>query len=80
MPPQAPALHPPEPSYHYGKPYNLQKYVEFMTGQITELLTQYGPVAGISYKQGLLGTEDFIAPEHKSVPLAVHSSLLGALG
>lgn len=51
-----------------------------MTGQITELLTQYGPVAGISYKQGLLGTEDFIAPEHKSVPLAVHSSLLGALG
>ena len=37
---RAPALHPPEPSYHYGKPYNLQKYVEFMTGQITELLTQ----------------------------------------
>ncbi len=73
-----------------------QKYVDFMTAQITELLTGYGPIAAIwldgigtarqyqdvlrtqalydhihslqpqvlvSYKQGLLGTEDFMAPE-----------------
>ena len=77
----------------------MQIYVEFMKNQITELLTNYGPVAAIwldgigtprtrkdkihlfkcqelydhihaqqpqvmvSYKQSLLGTEDFMAPE-----------------
>ncbi len=79
--------------------YDMNEYVEFVKEQITELLTNYGPVAGIwldgigipvsgdyrrfkcdelyalirklqpqtlvSYKQGLLGTEDFFAPEHK---------------
>jgi len=93
----------PEPDPHYatGKDHDLQIYVEFMKGQITELLTNYGPVAAIwldgiatpasrpekvhlfhceelydhihsmqaqvllSYKQGLLGTEDFRAPERK---------------
>jgi alpha-L-fucosidase len=79
----------------------LQKYVAFMKAQITELLTNYGPIAAIwldgiavplsrkerlgewhlpelfglirslqpqvlvSYKQGLIGTEDFLAPERK---------------
>lgn len=96
-----PAYDPPEPSYAYGKDHDLQKYLDFMTAQITELLTQYGAVAGIwldgiavplsgersrfkcqelydhihrlqpqvlvSYKQGLLGTEDFLTPEHKPV-------------
>ncbi|MGJ8652423.1 MAG: alpha-L-fucosidase [Opitutaceae bacterium] len=91
----------PEPNYAYGKDHDLQKYLDFMTAQVTELLTQYGPVAAIwldgigvpfsgdkskfkaqelydhihslqpqvliSYKQGLLGTEDFFAPEHKVV-------------
>ena len=105
----------PEQSYVAGKEHNLQKYVDFMTGQITELLTQYGPVAGIwldgigvtmngptaqfhvqdlydrihslqpqvlvSYKQGLLGTEDFLTPEHKSIanpkgtPMEVNTTL-----
>ncbi|MCX7013252.1 MAG: alpha-L-fucosidase, partial [Candidatus Sumerlaeota bacterium] len=94
-----PEYDPPEPSYAYGKAHDLQKYVDFMAAQIRELLTQYGPVAGIwldgigvlhtgdyskfrcqelydmihatqpqalvSYKQGLLGTEDFFTPEHK---------------
>ena len=79
------------------KNVDYQKYVDFMTAQITELLTNYGPIAAIwldgigttrklgkgtlktqelydhirslqpqvlvSYKQGLLGTEDFMAPE-----------------
>jgi len=97
-----PDYNPPEPSYKYGKEHDLQKYLDFMTGQITELLTNYGPVAAIwldgiatplsgdrtkfhcqelydhihslqpqvlvSYKQGLLGTEDFFAPERKAVP------------
>jgi alpha-L-fucosidase len=92
-----PDYDPPEPSYAYGKEHDLQKYLDFMTAQIKELLSNYGPVAGIwldgiavprmgdkskfkcqelydmihaaqpqtlvSYKQGLLGTEDFFAPE-----------------
>ncbi len=96
-----PKYAPPEPSYAYGKDHDLQKYLDFMTAQVTELLTQYGPIAAIwldgiavplsgdrslfkcqelydlihrlqpqvlvSYKQGLLGTEDFFAPEHKAV-------------
>jgi alpha-L-fucosidase len=91
----------PEPSYAYGADHNLQIYLDFVTAQITELLTNYGPIAAIwldgiavplsgdkslfkcqelydlihslqpqvllSYKQGLLGTEDFYAPEHKAV-------------
>ena len=89
----------PEPSYAYGKEHDLQKYIDFMSAQITELLTNYGPIAGIwldgysvlasrdrskfqcqqlydlihslqpqvlvSYKQGMLGTEDFFAPERR---------------
>ena len=97
-----PKYDPPEPSYVTGDDHNLQLYLDFMTVQITELLTNYGPIAGIwldgiavpksgdwalfkcqelydlvhslqpqvlvSYKQGLLGTEDFVAPEHKALP------------
>jgi len=96
-----PQYDPPEPTYAYGQDHDLQKYLDFMTAQITELLTNYGPIAAIwldgiavplsgdrtkfkcqelydhihrlqpqvlvSYKQGLLGTEDFFAPEHKAV-------------
>jgi alpha-L-fucosidase len=96
-----PAYDPPEPSYHYGAAHDLGRYLDFLTAQITELLTNYGPVAGIwldgiavplsgdravfkcqelydhihrlqpqvlvSYKQGLLGTEDFVTPEHRAV-------------
>jgi len=109
-----PNYNPPDPAYAYGADHDLNKYVDFMTAQITELLTHYGPVAAIwldgigtpladktrgkpqkpnqvtnapefhcqqlydhihslqpqvlvSYKQGLLGTEDFFAPEHKAI-------------
>ena len=105
----------PEPSYAVGAEHDLQKYLDFMTAQVTELLTQYGPIASIwldgigvpftgdkskfkcqelydvihglqpqvlvSYKQGLLGTEDYFAPEHKAVanssgkPMEVCSTL-----
>lgn len=102
-----PQYDPPEPSYAYGKDHDLQKYLDFVTGQITELLSNYGPIAAIwldgiavplsgdrsrfrcqelydhihrlqpqvlvSYKQGLLGTEDFFAPERKAA-LAVANS------
>ncbi len=107
-----PEYDPQDPAYAYGKDHDLNKYVAFMKAQITELLTQYGPVASIwldgistplskkgkkhslprqagnapefhtqelydhihslqpqvlvSYKQGLLGTEDFFAPEHRA--------------
>ena len=96
-----PKYNPPDPAYAYGKNHHLEIYLDFMTKQITELLTQYGPIASIwldgiatplsgdrakfhcnelyshirslqpqvlvSYKQGLLGTEDYLAPEHKGV-------------
>ena len=98
-----PAYDPPEPAYATGKDHDLNKYLDFMRAQITELLTNYGPIAAIwldgistplsrrpripefkcqelydlihrlqpqvlvSYKQGLLGTEDFFAPEHKAI-------------
>jgi alpha-L-fucosidase len=96
-----PAYDPPEPSYATGKEHDLNKYLDFMRAQITELLTNYGPIAAIwldgiatplshkerlgewhlpelyahirslqpqvllSYKQGAIGTEDFLAPERK---------------
>ena len=94
----------------------MQIYVEFMKNQITELLTNYGPIGAIwldgfstpnsrkdkihlfkiqelydhihslqpqvlvSYKQGLLGTEDFKAPERNfkgtsEVPLELCDTL-----
>ncbi|MDF7825505.1 alpha-L-fucosidase [Pontiellaceae bacterium B12227] len=36
-----------EPFYKYGEDQDLQIYIEFMKNQITELLTNYGPVGGI---------------------------------
>ena len=88
-----------EPFYKYGTEHDLNIYLEFMSNQIQELLTNYGPIAGIwldghatpvsgdsrlfklpelyeqihlaqpqvlvSYKQGVIGTEDFLAPERK---------------
>ncbi len=96
-----PAYNPPESAYATGKEHDLNKYLDFMRAQITELLTNYGPIAAIwldgiatplsrkerlgewhlpelyahirslqpqvlvSYKQGAIGTEDFLAPERK---------------
>ncbi len=42
-----PEYDPPEASYKYGDEHDVNLYVEFMKNQITELLTNYGPVAGI---------------------------------
>ncbi len=112
-----PDYKPAEESYKYGEEHDLQIYVEFMKNQITELLTNYGPIGAIwldghatpasnrenlhlfkiqelydhihslqpqvlvSYKTGLLRTEDFKAPEHKwkgrptSMPVEVCNKL-----
>ncbi|MFC1765556.1 alpha-L-fucosidase [Planctomycetota bacterium] len=111
-----PKYDPPETYYKYGEEHDLQIYVEFMKNQITELLTNYGPIGAIwldgfstpnsrkekmhlfkiqelydhihslqpqvlvSYKQGLLGTEDFKAPERNfkgtsEVPLELCDTL-----
>jgi alpha-L-fucosidase len=110
-----PKYDPPEPTYATGAAHDLNKYLAFMEAQIDELLTQYGPVAGIwldgisvpksrdlklfrcqelydhihqmqpqvlvSYKQGLLGTEDFFTPEHKAIenpggkPMEINTTL-----
>lgn len=37
----------PEPCYKYGSEHDLDRYVDFMHEQLTELLTQYGPIASI---------------------------------
>ena len=37
----------PEPYYHYGKDHDLNRYIDFMHEQLTELLTNYGPIASI---------------------------------
>ena len=42
-----PEYDPPEPTYKTGDEHDLEIYIEFMRNQITELLTQYGPVGGI---------------------------------
>ena len=94
-----PEYDPPEPAYATGAAHSLDIYLAFMAAQIRELLTQYGPIAGIwldgvatprsgdksafrcdelyamirslqpqtlvAYKGGLIGTEDFYAPEHR---------------
>ncbi|QDU87907.1 Alpha-L-fucosidase [Pirellulimonas nuda] len=111
-----PDYDPRESHYKYGDEHDLQVYVEFMHNQITELLTNYGPIGAIwldghatpasrpnkmgqfkcqelydhihalqpqvlvSYKQGLLGTEDFRAPERNwkgesDVPLEICDTL-----
>lgn len=94
-----PEYDPPELTYKTGKEHDLNQYVQFISNQVTELLTRFPKAAGIwldgigvlntgpkekfrtqelydlvrslsphalvSYKQGLLGTEDFFTPEHK---------------
>jgi alpha-L-fucosidase len=42
-----PAYAPPEPTYATGPAHDLRYYLDYVTGQITELLTGYGPVAAI---------------------------------
>ena len=42
-----PEYDPPEPTYATGAAHDLNIYLDFMTAQITELLTSYGPIAGI---------------------------------
>jgi len=37
----------PEPTYAQGAAYDLNRYVEYVSAQIEELLTGYGPIAGI---------------------------------
>jgi alpha-L-fucosidase len=42
-----PDYDPPEPAYATGAAHDLNRYLDFMTAQITELLTRYGPIASI---------------------------------
>ena len=42
-----PKYNPRETFYKYGEEHDLQIYVEFMKKQITELLTDYGPIGAI---------------------------------
>lgn len=37
----------PEPYYKYGEDHDLNRYIDYMHEQLTELLTQYGPIASI---------------------------------
>jgi alpha-L-fucosidase len=92
-----PAYDPPDPWYTPRESYDFQRYLDYVSGGIRELLTNYGPVNGIwldgadvpvsgdkskfklpelyalirklqpqaliSYKYGVEGSEDFLAPE-----------------
>jgi len=42
-----PLYDPPEPRYHYGAEHDINRYIDFMHAQLTELLTNYGPIASI---------------------------------
>ena len=42
-----PAYWSDEPTYRKGADHDIRKYLDFMRAQITELLTNYGPIAGI---------------------------------
>ena len=42
-----PPYDPPEPTYAAGEGHDLEHYLAFMEAQITELLTNYGPIAAI---------------------------------
>lgn len=98
-----PHYDPPDPFYAYGNEYRFMNYLDYVTGHITELLTNYGLVAGvwldgaavphsgdkskfrlhelyalirvlqpqtlISYKWGVTGDEDFLAPEEPQIRL-----------
>jgi len=54
-----PEYDPPEPSYAYGSAHQLDRYLDFVTAQIRELLTGYGPIAGI-------WLDGIAVPEHVS--------------
>jgi alpha-L-fucosidase len=96
-----PAYDPPDPWYTPREKYDFRKYLDYVDAGITELLTKYGPVAGvwldgasipasgdrtrfrctdlyarirriqpqalISYKWGIEGSEDFLAPEKQQL-------------
>ncbi len=37
----------PEPTYAHGADYDLNRYIDYAHAQVEELLTRYGPIAGI---------------------------------
>ncbi|MCP5110080.1 MAG: alpha-L-fucosidase [bacterium] len=45
--PARPAYDPPDPWYASREEHDFNKYVEYANAQITELLTGYGPIAGL---------------------------------
>ncbi len=78
-----------EPFYKYGKEHDLNKYIDFMHEQFTELLTNYGPIASIwldGFSTPMNGpTEKFRIPEtyeliRKLQPQTLISSKWGYLG
>ena len=47
LPAARPDYQPPEPSYQWKQDADFGHYLEFVHGQLRELLTNYGPLAGI---------------------------------
>ncbi len=79
----------PEPAYAYGDEHDLQKYIDFMKRQVTELLTQYGPIASI-WLDGIavplngdtdaFGMQDFYDHVHSLQPQVLVSYKQGITG
>ncbi len=84
-----PPYDPPELAYHVGKQHQLQRYVDFIKGQILELLSRFPHIAGI-WLDGIAvpqhgPTEQFHIPElyaaiRESSPHALISYKQGITG
>jgi len=79
----------PEPRYAHGNDYDLQKYVDYASHQITELMTQYGPAAGLwldgaavpaTGDKSLFHLDDLYALIHRLQPQTLISYKWGITG
>lgn len=79
----------PEPAYAYGKNYDLNRYIDFAHAQIEELLTHYGPIAGVwldgvatplSGDRNKFRCQELYDKIHKLQPHALVSFKMGVTG
>jgi alpha-L-fucosidase len=83
-----PAYDVPEPSYKFEKEADFQHYLDFVHAQIRELLTQYGPIAGLwfdpimpfYYRSDLFPIEDTYALVRSLQPQCLIGFKQGANG
>jgi alpha-L-fucosidase len=62
-----PEYDPPEPAYATGPDHDLDLYLDYLTQQVTELLTQYGPIAAI-WLDGIAVPLNPLGPDGQPIP------------